>query len=102
MAMRLARMEHRGPARIPGRSGRASGRRTIDVGSAILRIARLRYRIFRERFGREPGPDDPLFFDMSEDQPVIANHSEMFRQVSDAAFATRTDFLSVIKFLGLS
>lgn len=101
MATRLARMEHRGPARIPGRSARTSGRRTTDMGRAILRIARLRYQIFRERFGRDPGPEDPLFFDIFEDQPVVANHSEMFRQVSDAARATRTDFLSVMKFLGL-
>ncbi len=102
MTMRLARIEHRGSARVAGRSARSSGRRATDMGNAILRIARLRYQIFRERFGRDPGPDDPLFFDTSQELPVIANHSEMYRQVSDAAFATRSDFLSVMKFLGLA
>lgn len=101
MAIRRAKIEHRGPAHATGRLFRSPRRQTTDVGSAILRIARLRYQIFRERFGRDPGPDDPLFFDVSQGRPVIANETEMFRQVSDAAFATRSDFLSVVKFLGL-
>lgn len=101
MTIRRARLEHRGPAHATGRLYRSSRRQTTDVGNAILRIARLRYEIFRERFGRDPEPDEPLFFDVSHGRPVIANETEMFRQVSDAASATRADFLSVAKFLGL-
>lgn len=26
-------------------------------------------KLFIERFGREPGPDDPIFFDPTKDQP---------------------------------
>ncbi|MCX6633582.1 MAG: hypothetical protein NT090_00580 [Acidobacteria bacterium] len=27
------------------------------------------FRLFREKFGREPGPDDPVFFDPDADTP---------------------------------
>jgi hypothetical protein len=67
----------------------------------MLKIARMRYRIFRDRFGRDPGPDDPLFFDSMNDRPVVASEAEMSLQVMDAAVATRSDYLSVMKFLGL-
>jgi hypothetical protein len=67
-----------------------------------MRISRLRYQIFRARFGRDPYPDEPLFFDPANDIPVVAEVSQMWTQVMDAAVATRTDALSVMKFLGLA
>lgn len=84
-----------------GTGHRAGSRYGDDIGVAMLKIARVRYQIFRTRFGRDPGPDDPLFFDSMRDQPVVANEAEMFAQVMDAAVATRSDYLSVMKFLGL-
>ncbi len=30
---------------------------------------RSQLRLFREKFGREPGPDDPIFFDPDADTP---------------------------------
>jgi hypothetical protein len=35
------------------------------------------------------------------DQPVVADEAEMCMQVRDAAAATRSDYLSIMKFLGL-
>jgi len=67
----------------------------------MLKIARLRYQIFRAQFGREPGPDDPLFFDSTNDHPRVAGFAEMCAQVRDAAAATRSDCTTVMKFLGL-
>jgi hypothetical protein len=80
---------------------RDGSRYSDDIGVAMLKIARVRYEIFRSRFGRDPGPDDPLFFDSMRDQPVVANEAEMCSQVMDAATVTRSDYLSVMKFLGL-
>jgi hypothetical protein len=77
-------------------------RRTTDLSAAVMRIAKLRYEMFRDRFGRDPYPDEPLFFDPSNDIPVVADVSQMWTQVMDAAVATRTDALSVMKFLGLA
>lgn len=67
-----------------------------------MRIAKLRYEMFRDRFGRDPYPDEPLFFDPANDIPVVAEVAEMWAQVMDAAMATRTDALSVMKYLGLA
>jgi hypothetical protein len=67
----------------------------------MLKIACLRYKIFRAKFGREPGPNDPLFFDSTKDQPLAAGFVEMCAQVRDAAAATRSDCATVMKFLGL-
>lgn len=68
---------------------------------AMLKIARLRYKIFRAKFGRDPPPDDPLFFDSTSDPPIIAGIAEMCAQLMDAALATRSDYTTVMKFLGL-
>lgn len=80
---------------------RVGSRYGDDIGVAMLKIARVRYEIFRTRFGRDPGPDDPLFFASTHDHPVVADEAEMCSQVIDAAVATRSDYLSVMKFLGL-
>jgi len=85
-----------------GAGRRLGSRYGDDIGVAMLKIARVRYEMFRARFGRDPGPDDPLFFDSMRDQPVVAGDAEMFSQVMDAAVATRSDYLGVMKFLGLS
>jgi hypothetical protein len=77
-------------------------RRTTDLSAAVMRIAKLRYEMFRDRFGRDPYPDEPLFFDPTNDIPVVAEVSQMWTQVMDAAVATRADALSVMKFLGLA
>ncbi len=66
----------------------------------MLKIVRMRYKIFRSRFGRDPGPDDPLFFDSNHDQPVSAGNAEVWSQVMDAAAVTRSDCTSVMRFLG--
>jgi hypothetical protein len=100
--MRQGQIECRGSQKAVGRLFRAGARRSSNVNAAVMRIARLRYEMFRARFGRDPYPDEPLFFDPSRDTPVVAEVSEMWTQVLDAASATRTDALSVMKFLGLA
>ena len=99
--MRMKQFQARRPVRSMGSCRRVGSRYGEDIGMAMLKIARVRYQIFRNRFGRNPGPDDPLFFDSMKDQPVVAGEAEMFSQVMDAAVATRSDYLSVMKFLGL-
>ncbi len=39
---------------------------------------------FIEKFGREPGPDDPIFFDPNADEPVPYPESEMWAHLSAA------------------
>ena len=99
--MRMRQPHVRRSMRSMGNCRRAGSRYGDDIGVAMLKIARVRYQSFRTRFGRDPGPDDPLFFDSLNDSPVVAGEAEMFSQVLDAAVATRSDYLSVMKFLGL-
>jgi hypothetical protein len=100
--MRHGQIECRGSRRTVSRRYRTGARRSSDLSAAVMRIARLRYEIFRDRFGRDPYPDEPLFFDPSSDVPVVAEVSQMWTQVMDAAVATRSDALSVMKFMGLA
>ena len=97
----MKRFQTRRSARSVGGCQRAASRYGDDIGNAMLKIACLRYKILRAKFGREPGPNDPLFFDSTNDQPLAAGFVEMRAQVRDAAAATRCDYTTVMKFLGL-
>jgi hypothetical protein len=70
------------------------------LAAALLEIAKIRFRAFRERFGREPEPDEPLLFDPSEDEPIEASWSERMLQVLAAASVTDVDAAPVLQFLG--
>src|SRR5277367_5452959 len=100
--MRQGQNISRSSTRVIGERWRTGARHSGDVAAALLRISKLRFQLFRARFGRDPYPDEPLFFDPSNDVPVVAEVSQMWTQVMDAAVATRTDALSVMKFLGLA
>jgi hypothetical protein len=54
--------------------GKASRRkrekpRTVEVGPEGAAIIREQIRLFREKFGRDMAPDDPIFFDPDADEP---------------------------------
>jgi DNA primase len=70
------------------------------LAAALLEIAKIRFHAFRERFGREPEPDEPLLFDPSEDEPIEASWSERMLQVLAAASVTDVDAAPVLQFLG--
>ena len=47
---------------------------------------------FREKFGRDPGPDDPIFFDPHSDQPLPLGRAalnEMWERLADAMVCQR-------------
>ena len=44
-------------------------RRVLELSPVIQDSLQLQLEQFREKFGREPGPDDPLFFDPDADEP---------------------------------
>jgi predicted NAD/FAD-dependent oxidoreductase len=41
----------------------------IQINHEMAEIVARQWKLFRERFGREPGPDDPVFFDPSAAAP---------------------------------
>ena len=68
--------------------------------AALLEIAKVRFELFRERFGRDPGPDEPLLFDPDKEQPTAATQADRRVQVISAAIASEVDASGVLGLLG--
>lgn len=56
----------------------AEGRRMLDA-------VRYQQEAFRAKFGRDPGPDDPLFFDPDADEPVQLTREQALKGLSELA-----------------
>ena len=50
---------------IPGEHARV-----IDLNEGAVEALEQQRQLFIEKFGREPGPNDPIFFDADEDEPT--------------------------------
>jgi hypothetical protein len=64
---------------------RRNGDRTIEIGPELKAALEDQLRSFREKFGREPGPGDPLFFDpdSATPQPISSKQmDEISQQIS--------------------
>jgi hypothetical protein len=70
--------------------------------AALLEIAKVRFQLFRERFGREPELDEPLLFDPDKREPIAATEADRRVQVVSAALATEVDARTVLGLLGYS
>jgi hypothetical protein len=68
--------------------------------AALLEIAKVRFALFRERFGRDPGPDEPLLFDPDQEEPTAATRADCRVQVVSAAIASEVDASPVLGLLG--
>ena len=51
------------------------------MSSRAAEIARQQIEAFRKKFGRDPGPGDPLFFDHDKDVPTPLNLSKIDHEV---------------------
>lgn len=51
------------------RTDYSDGTRTITMSPEMEDMLKEQERIFIEKFGREPSPDDPIFFDPDADTP---------------------------------
>jgi len=67
---------------------------------ALLEIAKVRFALFRERFGRDPGPDEPLLFDPNQEEPTAATRADSRVQLLSAAIASEVDANAVLGLLG--
>ena len=47
-------------------------------------ILRRQFELFREKFGRDPGPGDPVFFDPSKDEPAHFSEGNAEEKVVEA------------------
>jgi hypothetical protein len=71
-----------------------------SLAAALLEVAKVRFAAFRERFGRDPEPNEPLLFDPDKDEPTAANWSDRQVQVLSAALMSNVDAILVLQYLG--
>ena len=69
--------------RIGKRRGlaRKRGSRKIKMSGDTRAIIERQLEAFRKKFGRDPEPDDPIFFNPDADEPVLLNEEEMMKDV---------------------
>lgn len=62
------------------------GRRIkFEKGSRTDKILKKQLRAFRKKFGRDPGPGDPLFFDPDADTPQPISRAVMEEGMREVA-----------------
>src|SRR5262249_60183544 len=69
---------------------------------ALPQIARVRFRAFEAKFGRLPKPDEPIFFDESDNQPVKASMADARSQLERGAKQAGVQVDPVLQFLGFT
>jgi hypothetical protein len=72
-----------------------------ELVDAVIKVVRYRFRSFRRAFGRNPKPDEPLFFVEGLSKPVLANRKQVMDQLSEAAVATGVELQQLLEFLRL-
>jgi hypothetical protein len=91
-------------------TSRSNARRTVDhpcsarrlcVRCSIIKVIKYRFKAFRQAFGRNPLPDEPLFFAEDSPSPQAAERDQMMRQLAQAADATMVQLPPLLKFMGL-
>ncbi len=92
MAASLSLSGRMGWVRIRRKGGRRHRSRrevpiTPDVEEALLR----QREAFIEKFGREPGPDDPVFFDPDADEPRELDLERYENDLAEAMTAAGID-----------
>jgi hypothetical protein len=61
----------------------------IQFSDGVREVLQQQLRSFRQRFGRDPGPDDPVFFDASSDSPLPLDLDELQRDILSIMHAAR-------------
>jgi hypothetical protein len=68
---------------------------------SMIRVIAHRFVIFRQTFGREPLPSEPLFFVANAKRPVVAQQEEVNAQLAEAAEKTGVSLVKIWNLLGI-
>ena len=63
--------------RRPRRRPHLNGSHSLPINEETARALKSQQEKFRKKFGREPGPGDPVFFDPDSDTPKPRDMSEL-------------------------
>jgi hypothetical protein len=64
--------------------------RKVKITPETEKILRRQRKRFIKKFGREPGPDDPIFFDPDASNPVSISAEELRSETMKAMLAAGT------------
>ncbi len=65
--------------------------RVVELSPVMNEIIEEQLEHFREKFGREPGPTDPIFFDPNSDEPRPISEESLMGAMADAAYEAGID-----------
>ena len=66
------------------RRTRQSRSRTVPMTPEVADAIRMQQVWFKEKFGREPGPEDPIFFDPDADTPQEIDAEKLDKMTIEA------------------
>lgn len=66
------------------------GSRSIPLNAEMQALIQGQLAAFREKFGREPGPEDPIFFDPEADTPQPFDPDRVFEQIIESMIEAGT------------
>ena len=75
-------------------------KRVIKMDKELHEAIVRQLESFKEKFGREAGPDDPLFFDPDYDVPTPFTEAKVKRELIEAARKAGLDVDRVLRGLG--
>jgi len=75
-------------------------KKVIKMNKELHEAMTRQLESFKEKFGREPGPDDPLFFDPDYDVPAPLTEAKVKRGLVEAARKAGLDVDRVLRGLG--
>jgi hypothetical protein len=67
-----------------------------------MMVIQQRFTAFQRAFGRDPLPDEPLFFAENSPSPRMASSEQVVKQLTRAAEAATVPLPPLLKFLGLT
>jgi hypothetical protein len=88
-----SRKSRRHPRPLPMKLNK-KGEKAIPLTPELIEMFKLQKQRFVEKFGREPGPHDPIFFDEKADAPQYRKQAEVsakFDEMLDRAQAAGVD-----------
>ena len=66
-------------------------KRQIPWTPEMAEVFECQFEAFRQKFGREPGPEDPVFFDPIADTPQLINPEIVEWEIAEAMRAVGID-----------
>ena len=75
-------------------------KRVIKMNKELHEAMMQQQKSFVEKFGREAGPDDPIFFDPDSDVPIPLSESKLRKELSEAARKAGLDVDRILSAFG--